>query len=150
MVSPDGRYLAEWEFGPAIVQIFSIGNDGTLMPASHRFTIMQGNAPQPANLYDLVWDSSGSYLIGALNLQSIFGGGGLAVLQFSGSSLTQPSGDLQQTAGSRIVRDGAYFYVDYCTAGQCGGLAGFDFQNGQLNSLPDSPYPFEAGDIVVY
>ncbi|MGO9306032.1 MAG: putative Ig domain-containing protein, partial [Candidatus Korobacteraceae bacterium] len=150
MVSPDGKYLVEWEFNPAVVQVFSVAADGTLTPASQRFTIMQ-NAPQPADLYDMVWDSSGSYLIGALELQGTMGGGGLAVLSFSGSALSQ-SAPPSEMAAVRIVRDGSYLYLDYCVAGECGGLAGYDFQNGQLTPLPGSPYPYgsDAGDFVIY
>jgi len=150
MVSPDGRYLAEWEFGPAIVQVFSIGSDGTLTSASQRLTIMQGMGVQPANLFDMVWDNSGSYLIGALNLRSIFGGGGLAVLQFSGSSLTQVGSNLVGVPADRIVRDNSYLYLEYCASGPCGGLTGYDFQNGQLTPLPGSPYPFGAREFVIY
>ena len=151
MVSPDGNYQAEWEYSSLAVQIFRIASDGTLTPASQRFSVMLNPHGQFAALYDLAWDSSGSYLIAALHGTSIFGdGGGLAVLNFMGGSLSQSDYPGQMPA-ERIVRDGSFFYT-ICVACGSGQLEGYSFQSGQLTSLPGSPYPYgyQAGDIVIY
>lgn len=149
MASPVSNYLAMWQVD-GTVQILSIGDNGALTPATDPFTIMQDPNRSGATLFDLTWDTSGSYLVAALNLTGTMPGGGVAVLSFSGSSLTQ--NDLPAGRGSeRVVRDGSFFYAQRCGGSDCGDLQGFDLQNGQLLPLPGGPYPGGlAQDMVVY
>jgi hypothetical protein len=149
MVPPMGGYLAEWQ-GGEVVQVFSIASDGSLTPATPPFTVMK---KEPlTSLFDVTWDSSGACLVGALNLHGTFFGGGLALLSFSGSSLSQSAYPTGQ-GSERVVRDGSFFYAGACAGADCSGLQGFDLQNGQLNPLPGSPwlsidaYP---SDLVIY
>ena len=146
-VSADGRYLATWE-----VQIYSIASDGTLTPVlSQPFTVTFGGSP--IQIYDLAWDPSGSYLFVATGAPLFEGG--LGVLSFSGSTLTET---VPQTGGpvGRIQQTGSFVYgltvcINLCDGGPYGVL-GFDFQNGQLTPLPGSPYQYGngGGDMVIY
>ncbi len=88
-VSPDGKYLATGE-----VQIYSIASDGTLTAVlSQPFTVTLNGGLIPIS--DLTWDQSSSFLLvstAAIN----FVEGGVAVLSFSGSALTEtvpPTGE---------------------------------------------------------
>lgn len=149
MVSPVGGYLAEWQLSPATVQIFSIGSDGTLTAATQPFTVMQNPDGPTAALYDATWDSSGSYLLAALNFGGTMPGGGVALLSFSGSALSQ-SADPTGLGSERVIRVGSYFYAEVCL-GACGGVQGFEIQNGQLSPLPGGQYPGGyAQDMVAY
>ena len=145
-VSADGKYLADSE-----VQIYSIASDGTLTPVlSQPFTVTFGGSP--IQIYDLAWDPSGSYLFVATGAPLFEGG--LGVLSFSGSTLTET---VPQTGGpvGRIQQTGSFVYglavcIDLCDGGPYGVL-GFDFQNGQLTPLPGSPYQYgNDGDMVIY
>jgi hypothetical protein len=145
-VSPNGRYLADSE-----VQIYNIASDGTLTPVlSQPFTVTFGGSP--IQVFDLAWDSSGSYLFVATGAPLLEGG--LGVLSFSGSTLTET---VPQTGGpvGRIQQTGSFVYalgvcINLCEGGPYGVL-GLDFQNGQLTPLPGSPYQYgNGGDMVIY
>jgi Putative Ig domain len=147
-VSPDGRYLATGE-----VQVYSIASDGTLtavLPQLFTVTLAGGG---PVTVNDLTWDSSGAYLVAATaNDDPLVPLGGVAVLQFSGSTLTEsvfptggPVGRLQW-AGSSVYAMGLCPHTCPAT-----GILGLDFNNGQLTPLPGSPYPYgNGGDMVIY
>jgi Putative Ig domain len=145
-VSADGKYLADSE-----VQIYSIASDGTLTPVlSQPFTVTFGGSP--IQIFDLAWDPSGSYLFVATGAPLFEGG--LGVLSFSGSTLTET---VPQTGGpvGRIQQTGSFVYALGVCFNLCEGgpydIFGFDFQNGQLNPLPGSPYPYgNGGDMVIY
>ncbi len=147
-VSADGKYLADSE-----VQIYSIASDGTLTAVLPQpFIVTYGGSPIAID--DLTWDPSGSYLFVATGEPLIEGG--LGVLSFSGSALTET---VQPTGGfsvGRIQQTGSFVYAlvmcfDRCEGGPYG-ILGFDFQNGQLNPLPGSPYYQygDGGDMVIY
>ena len=148
-VSPNGKYLATNE-----VQIYSIAGDGTLTPVLPQpFTITLNGTTVYAG--DLAWDSSGSLLFVAAGLFQTLGTGigGVTVLSFSGSTLTEtvpPTGgagvDRMQLTGSFIyAMEGCDCHFDDVD------ILGFDFQNGQLTPLPGSPFPYgNAGDMVIY
>ena len=141
VVSPDGRYLAEWDNGSGIVQIFNIATGGTLSPAMSLLTVTLDAQGDPDSVSDAVWDASGSYLLLATNYAHIAGyTGGMAVLSFSGSSLAEtvyPSG----FPLSVIARTGSWVYAhEVCRGNLCPTVDGFDFQNGQLTTLPGSPW----------
>jgi hypothetical protein len=152
-VSPDGRYLASGE-----IQIYSIANDGTLSPVLPQpFTfIVDGNTLLTS---DLTWDSSGSYLLASANYCPPPGrmcGGGIGVLQFSGSSLTQTtSPGLGGSGIGRVRRTGSLVYgMGLCALpGDCfSSLYGYDLLNGQLTAVPGSPYTSygNADDMIIY
>jgi hypothetical protein len=151
MVSPTGGYLVGWQ-GSGVVQVFSIASGGSLTPATQPFTIMKDPKDPLAALFDVAWDSSGAYLVAALNETGTFPGGGLALLNFSGSSLSQNAYPTGQ-GSERVVRNGAFFYAGACAGAACTSLQGFDLQNGQLNPLPGSPWPSifaNSSDFVIY
>ena len=107
-VSSDGRYLATEE-----VQIYSIASDGTLTAVLPQpFTITLAGVTQ---VNDLTWDSSGSYLIAGTHVTRYSTIGGVTVLRFSGSALTEtvpPTGGVpfrrMQQAGSFVYAMGVY------------------------------------------
>jgi hypothetical protein len=148
--SPDGKYLATKE-----VQVYRVASDGSLTPVLPQpFTVTLD--PQGGSLFvlDMTWDQSSSFLLAATTAQDNFTGG-VAVLRFSGSALTEtiyPTG----SALFRIRRTGSFVYSTVqCPHLLCGGpagIVGFNFQNGQLISLPGSPYPYgqEFSDMVIY
>lgn len=146
-VSADGKYLADAE-----VQIYNIATNGTLTPVlAQPFTVTFGGSP--IEILDLAWDPSGSYLLVATGAPLFEGG--LGVLSFSGSALTET---VQPTGGpvGRIQQKGSFVYAlgtcfNNCEGGPYG-ILGFDFQNGQLNPLPGSPYNQyrDGGDMVIY
>jgi putative Ig domain-containing protein len=148
-VSPDGKYLATKE-----VQIYSIASDGSLSPVLPQpFTVTLNG--QAVSISDMTWDQSSSFLlvstVAALPLE-----GGVAVLSFSGSTLTEtvyPTGG----AAGRIQRIGSWVYaMGVCNAGlgcnvDPSGILGFNFQNGQLIPLPGSRYQYgNSSDMVIY
>ena len=147
-VSPDGKYLATGE-----VQIYSIASDGTLTAVlSQPFTVTLNGGLIPIS--DLTWDQSSSFLLvstAAIN----FVEGGVAVLSFSGSTLTEtvpptggPLGRIQRT-GSLVYSMGLCPLFVGCSGPS--GILGFNFQNGQLTPLPGSPYPYgNQLDMVIY
>jgi hypothetical protein len=158
-VSPDGMYLADWGAQPnfgGVVQVFSIASDGTLTPATQPFTVTYDPQGDPVGVSDMAWDSSGSFLLPATSYLSALGSfrGGVAVLSFTGSSLTEtvyPMG----FAVDFIQRAGSFVYAhEICRGGICPTVDGFDFQNGQLTPLPGSPWTTNgisrSGDMVIY
>ncbi len=156
-VSPDGKYMADSE-----VQVYSIASNGTLttvLPQPFTVTLNGVNL----SVLDLTWDSSGTYLIVATAgtaepPEQI--PGGVGVLQFSGSALTEtvpPTGN----PVIRLQQTGSFVYaMGECemTAPSCVGvggvpqlLYGYQLQNGQLTPVPGSPYPYSnQGDMVIY
>lgn len=145
-VSADGKYLASDE-----VQVYSIAVNGTLTPvlASPFKVTFDGRDI----LLSLSWDASGSYLIvagwTALGIFDI--DGGIGVLSFSGTALTQTV-PLTGGAMAQVQRTGSFVYAmpESYTCGACGNILGFNFQNGQLTPLPGSPYANGAGTMVIY
>ena len=160
LVSPDGRYLVTTPSSggpvPIIqVQIYSIANDGTLSVLTQPFTVI-GSPGGAQNIDDIAWDQSGSFLIASTDTPTPHGlpsPGGMAVLSFSGSALTQtvyPDGSF---IGGRLQQAGSFVYVMSRSAHATlmTDIFGFDFQNGQLIPLPGSPYAFGNGfDMVIY
>lgn len=156
-VSPEGRYLAEWDNqGNGGVQVFSIATDGTLTPATPPFTVTYDPQGDAVGVSDMTWDSSGSFLLPATSYLYSFGSlrGGVAVLSFTGSSLTEtvyPMG----SAVDFIQRAGSFVYAhETCRGSICPTVDGFDFQNGQLTPLPGSPWTENgttlSGVMVIY
>ena len=150
-VSADGKFLATPE-----VQVYSIANSGTLTPIlAQAFTVLYTDQ-MPVTVVDLVWDTTGSYLVVATDgRRLIMEVGGIAVLTFSGSALTetvQPVG----LPVDRLQMVNSFVYgIGTCLSGtigcQTGGIQGYSFQNGQLTALPGSPYAFGTNpDMVVY
>ena len=160
-VSPDGKYLATGDGGEA--QVYSIASDGTLTAVlSQPFAVVLDSQGDPTSVADMTWDQSTAFLLvstaGTLNNAPPILYGGVAVLSFSGNTLTEtvyPTGS-QGVGTGRILRVGSRFYamkecarVTFCIAPY--GIVGLDFQNGQLIPLPGSPYPYGNGsDIVIY
>jgi len=154
--SPDGRYLAS-SLNGFEVQVFSIAGDGTLtqiLSQPFQVLLLPSDPPGDIGIDDMVWDASSSYLLlAAAQLIRPFSAG-VAVLTFSGSSLTEtvyPTGGIAgriQTAGSFIYSMGR---CPACLGGPGAPIVGFDFQNGQLVPLPGSPYPYGGGvEMVIY
>ena len=88
------------------VQIYSIASDGTLTPVLPQpFTVTFAGGP--IQIFDLAWDPSGSYLLVATGAPLFEGG--LGVLSFSGSTLTET---VQPTGGpvGRIQQTGSFVY----------------------------------------
>ncbi len=155
-VSPDGRYLAAvlpaTPLGNYLVQVYSIGSDGTLTAVLPQpFTVLITPSGSPVTVNDITWDQSGSFLLLATGTSSM-GAGGTAVLSFSGSALTEivyPTGInvvYVQRAGSLVYASGN------CVGLQCLGslgVAGFNFENGELVPLPGSPYPYGLRSYIV-
>jgi hypothetical protein len=148
-VSADGKYLASDE-----VQVYNIAVNGTLTPVlASPFTVtLDGNSIRiPAT--SLSWDASGSYLIvagwAALGVFNI--DGGVGVLSFSGTDLTQTA-PLTGGAMAQVQRTGSFVYAmpESYTCGACGNILGFSFQNGQLTPLPGSPYSNASGTMAIY
>lgn len=156
-VSPDGRYLAYWDNqGNGAMQVFSVASNGTLTPATPPFTVTYDPQGDPVGVSDMTWDWSGSFLLPATSYVYGLGNfrGGVAVLSFSGSSLTEtvyPMG----AAVMNIRRAGSFVYAhEVCRGGVCPAVDGFDFQNGQLTPLPGSPWTSNgisrSGVMVIY
>lgn len=151
-VSADGKFLATPE-----VQIYNIASDGTLTPVlAQAFTVLYSDQ-MSVNVGDLLWDSTGSYLVVATSADRVgpHEVGGIAVLAFSGSALTESV----QPVGlpiNRLQQLNSFIYgIGTCYSGtlgcDTGGVQGYLFQNGQLTVLPGSP--FGSGthpDMVVY
>jgi len=149
-VSADGRFLATTE-----VQIYNIASDGSLTPVVPQpFTVLYSDG-NPLGVSDLTWDSTGSYLaIATYGPNGNVDEGGIGVLNFSGSALTQT---VPPTGGPliRLMRTGSFVYGMGCTYDivNCGfvtPLSGYLFQNGQLIRLPGSPYVGTYPDLVIY
>lgn len=142
-VSPDGKYLATTE-----VQAYSITGDGILTAVLPQPFIFVENQ-QALIVTDLTWDSSGSYLIASTtNVSEQFGG--IAVLSFSGTSLTEIVGPTGSPV-DRLQLTGSFVYGMTKCGGYCPYIEGYNFQNGQLTPLPGSPYPYgNNGDMVIY
>ncbi len=147
-VSADGKYVATTE-----VQIYSIGSAGTLTPVlSAPFTVTLDN--HVLAVYDLTWDASGSYLLVAASYTPgpHVHVGGVGVLSFSGGALTEtvpPTGD----PAIKLAKKGSFVYsMPFCDLENCSGtlIQGFDFHNGQLASLPGSPYTSPWGQMMFY
>lgn len=148
-VSADGRFLATTE-----VQIYSISSNGSLTPVLPQpFTVVYSDG-LPVGTTDLVWDTTGSYLAVATYGAGVPPVGGIGVLNFSGSALTQtmpPNGGPLY----RLTRTGSFIYGMGCTyanvnCGYATPLSGYLFQNGQLTPLPGSPYAGTYPDLVIY
>jgi hypothetical protein len=113
MVSPDGRYLATDE-----VQIYTIATDGTLTAVLPQpFTVTVDPQGDFANVLDMTWDQSSSFLLasaaGPTSPDASTYGGGVAVLNFSGNTLTEtiyPTASGVPTVG-RILRVGSHLYA---------------------------------------
>ena len=156
-VSPDGRYLATGESdssGEVGIQVYSISPSGTLTAVlSQPFQVTIGHGALVVSVHDLTWDASNTYLLVATGDRR--GGGelvgGLAVLNFSGSALTET---VEPSEGPmlNVVRTNSFVYAmeGYCF-GSCsyGPIVGYSFGNGQLTPLPGSPYS-AAGQMVIY
>jgi len=145
-VSVDGRYLAEGELSTSVAQVFNIGSDGTLTPASQRLVVtfdQQGTATQVA---DLTWDQSGTFLLAAtISGEPDLYYGGMAVLTFSGGTLSEtvyPAG--MPGSLESVVRDGSFVYSKPECEHDCYGIIGFTFQNGQLTLIPGSPWQYNS------
>jgi hypothetical protein len=154
-VSPDGRYLADVETvynspGGVFIQVYGLASDGTIAPVvNQQFAVLP-----PDGVEDMTWDEASSYLLPMI----ITAGpsGGAAVLSLSGSTLTEtspPTGG----GGLYIQRTGSFVYTSrtcYMGVFHClspVGPNGFNFQNGQLQPLPGSPYPYSFdAPMVVY
>lgn len=149
-VSPDGRYLATGE-----VQVYSIASDGTLTPVlAQPFTVTLDSQGDAVFIDDMTWDQSSSFLLVSTSGQLFSYQGGVAVLSFSGSALTETAYPTGGGSG-RIQRTGSRVYgMNLCDHAECVGpygILGFDFQNGQLTPLPGSPYQYgNGGDMVIY
>jgi len=157
-VSPDGRYLAVGEFNnasPGLVQVFNIVSGGTLTPATQPFTVTLDPQGDPIDVLDMTWDSSGSYLLLATaDSNPLNNPGGVVVLSFSGTSLTETVYPVGFKV-SVIRRAGSFVYAhETCRGGTCPTVDGFDFQNGQLTPLPGSPWTSvgigSGSPIVIY
>jgi hypothetical protein len=149
-VSPDGKYLATEE-----VQIYTIGSDGTLTTVLPQpFTVTLDPQGDKTSITDMTWDQSSSFLLVSTAGGEVFFEGGVAVLSFSGSTLTETAYPIPGATG-RIQQIGSSVYaMQECDHLGCVGpfgIVGFDFQNGQLTPLPGSPYQYgNGGDIVIY
>ena len=115
------------------------------------FTVTLGQSDF-ADIQDMTWDQSGAFLLVGVTGRDFVFAGGVAVLAFSGSSLSQT---VDPTGGgtTRILRAGSLVYgMNTCGTGCNGhpsGILGFAFQNGQLTPLPGSPHG-NGGDMVIY
>jgi hypothetical protein len=151
-VSPDGKYLADIE--DTGIQVYSISASGTLAAVlSQPFQVTLNNGASVVPVFDLTWDASGTYLLAATGLR-ILGNdfaGGLAVLNFSGSALTETREPSERTPLQRVVRTDSFVYAMEGCAEFCGGgpIHGYSFGNGQLTPLPGSPY-MSYGQLVPY
>jgi hypothetical protein len=153
-VSPDGKYLAAWKLQPTgNVQVFSIAGDGTLTLATQPFSVTFDPEGTPVRVSDVTWESSGSFLLLATYMMEPFNYyGGVAVLSFSGMSLTEsvyPTGG----AVSVVRRVGSFVYALETCYKICAAIDGYDFQNRQLNGLPGSPWGYTfagVGNMVIY
>ena len=146
-VSPDGKYLATSE-----VQIYSIASNGALTAVLPQpFTFTQEGVT--LNVLDLLWDASGTYLIASpVHEDPISPLGGIAVLSFSGSAVTEIIPPMGQLVG-RLQRTGSFVYAMGLCQRLCPASAidGYDFQNAQLTPVPGSPYQYgNQGDMVIY
>jgi len=151
-VSPDGKYLAV--SGQNGIQIYSISASGTLTALlSPPVPVTACQGAYQARVSSLFWDDSSTYLLGATGIRG--GGGiligGLAVLRFAGSTLTETTEPCQDPLQS-AVRSGSFIYAmdGYCFD-NCiyGPIEGYSFENGQLTPLPKSPYSY-GGTMVIY
>jgi hypothetical protein len=158
-VSSDGKYLATANYAggpPGGVEVYSIASDGTLTSVLPQpFTVTLGpGATEFAAVTDMIWDPSSAFLaVAVIGTQHTYDGG-VGVLSFSGSSLSQT---LDPTGGGTLLiqRAGSLIYgMQACHQVGCAGpfgILGFDFQNGQLIPLPGSPFPYGNGsDMVIY
>jgi len=153
-ISPDGTYLAEGELLTSVVQVFSIASDGSLTPASQRLVVNFNLQGTPVYVSDLTWGPPGTELILATNsTEPNLMYGGMAVLSYSVYLVEEvyPLGGSIETLAS----DGSFYYSQSeCQRTTCGGVVGFDFQDGQLSPLPGSPYPINTDNtdygVVVY
>lgn len=160
-VSPDGRYLADAEYVATaqldgFVQVYSIAGDGTLTAVlSQPFPVLLTPQGVSVPVNDMAWDQSGSFLLLATGL--LPSPGGMAVLSFSGSALTETVYPPGQYAALYIQRTGSWVYaMGPCWGTFChlaSGISGFDFQSGQLTPLPGSPYVYglgPMGPMIIY
>ena len=106
----------------------------------------------PVRVADMTWDQSGSFLLLATCCGQFGNVGGAAVLSFSGSTLTEtvyPTG----VDVFYIQMVGSFVYtMQGCSTISCQGptgITGFNFQNGQLVTLPGSPYPYGHDSYMV-
>jgi hypothetical protein len=150
-VSPDGKYLANIE--GAGIQIYSISPSGTLTALlSQPFQVTANSGETVVQVWGMVWDASSTYLLPATANEPNKGffPGGIAVLSFSGSALTEsvePNGvPVQQVVRTNSFLYGLGFCMDACAPGP---IYGYRFENGQLTPLPNSPYSY-FGQMVIY
>ena len=101
----------------------------------------------------IVPDESGAFLFASTGLPDNLDGG-MAVLNFAGGTLSETVYPTNLPPLGRIQRAGSRVYSMQLCPTLCGGpsgIVGFDFQNGQLITLPGSPYPYGAeSDMVIY
>jgi Putative Ig domain len=149
-VSADGKFLATPE-----VQIYNIASDGTLTPVlAQAFTVLYSDQ-MPVKVGDVLWDSTGSYLVVATDgARTGYTVGGMAVLTFAGDALTESVQPLGPPI-YRLQQVKSFIYgVATCPGGigcTTSGVQGYLFQNGQLTSLPGSPYGHGTyPDMAVY
>jgi hypothetical protein len=152
-VSLDGGHLATWS--NSVVRVYSIASDGSLSTASQPLTVTLAPAQggNPVVVHDMTWDESGAFLIAGTGLPDNLNGG-MAVLNFTGGTLSETVYPADLPPLGRIQRTGSRVYSMQLCPTLCGGpsgIVGFDFQNGQLIPLPGSPYPYgEENDMVIY
>jgi hypothetical protein len=139
-MSPDGKYLAQLGTQPE-AQVFSIASDGTLSPATPPFMVTLDPQGTRVDLLDMMWDQSGSYLLVSTSDRGL--AGGVAVLSFSGSTLTETVYPTEPFGVAHLQRTGSFVYgFQMFPDPNSVGIVGYDFQNGQLTHLPGSPYPY--------
>jgi len=169
-ISPDGKYLADVETlnmwpGGLYMQVYGVASDGTMAPALNQpFPVPMPGFPWAGTVRDMIWDESSTYLLPIIatspSIGTGFDVGGVAALNFSGSTLTEtspPSGG----GGLLVQRTGSFVYTNikctprtfFCPSCWVGpdpcltplGPNGFSLVNGQLQPLPNSPFPYSFG-----
>ncbi len=138
-VSPDGKYLATGESdssGEVGIQIYSISPSGMLTAVlSQPFQVTIFNGALAVTVHDVSWDASSTYLLAATGDRR--GGGilvgGLAVLSFFGSALTETT-EPSEGPMQNVVRTASFVYALKGCFGVCspGPIVGYSFENGQL------------------
>jgi len=80
-VSPDGKYLAEWEGDSGVLQFLSIASNGILSPATQPFTVTFDAQGTLVEVLDMAWNESGSFLFAGTAYVTSNPYGGVAVLR---------------------------------------------------------------------
>ena len=82
--------------GGLFVQVYGVASDGTIAPAlNQQFPVPMLGFPWPGTVRDMIWDESSSYLLPMIatspSTGTGFDDGGVAALNFSGTTLTETS-----------------------------------------------------------